>query len=158
MLKCIRNTSTDVEKTPNVATTPIGSWKHLHGRGEDLQVNVKSGQRIETPPRTWRRPGHITIAVDVEGNTSTDVEKTQRSFWACARPWKHLHGRGEDSLGPPGGQGWAETPPRTWRRQRRSHDHWLHIGNTSTDVEKTKRVVPVELDDEKHLHGRGEDP
>ena len=49
------NTSTDVEKTryPIAQTQPL--WKHLHGRGEDIERRLCWIESQETPPRTWRR-------------------------------------------------------------------------------------------------------
>ncbi len=55
MLKCIRNTSTDVEKTENMSEEKAIEWKHLHGRGEDRRWSLPLKSRRETPPRTWRR-------------------------------------------------------------------------------------------------------
>ena len=73
-----RNTSTDVEKTcpPGSCSGSIG--KHLHGRGEDTLLSSKTSHHLETPPRTWRRLYVTAQAVDFDGNTSTDVEKTAR--------------------------------------------------------------------------------
>ena len=50
-----------------------------------------------------------------------------------------------------------ETPPRTWRRRDTQIKPFFAVGNTSTDVEKTRsrRVSSSAL--RKHLHGRGED-
>ena len=50
------NTSTDVEKTRLPAASRPGSWKHLHGRGEDYALEK--------------------LVAGAVGNTSTDVEKT----------------------------------------------------------------------------------
>ena len=115
--------------------------KHLHGRGEDFEAARQSEPSGETPPRTWRRPGYYSGQRTFQGNTSTDVEKTDVHLLAqAAQPRKHLHGRGEDpaamflTFSP------IETPPRTWRRLfvwRRKHQ----VGrNTSTDVEKTQKA------------------
>ncbi len=91
------------------------------------------------------------------GNTSTDVEKTKppgkRS--RCFR--KHLHGRGEDCVCHVVQGRLAETPPRTWRRLAFKASAAALAGNTSTDVEKTIGIRIVRMQNEKHLHGRGED-
>ena len=50
-----------------------------------------------------------------------------------------------------------ETPPRTWRRLGHQERRHQHVGNTSTDVEKTAPARPRSPDARKHLHGRGED-
>ena len=72
--------------------------------------------------------------------------------------WKHLHGRGEDSLRKKPSKTTQETPPRTWRRRSGPTASTDYLGNTSTDVEKTRsedfRLGTIQ----KHLHGRGEDP
>ena len=54
---CVRNTSTDVEKTSSHNVDKSTSQKHLHGRGEDFNTTG--------------------IPSSVVRNTSTDVEKTQ---------------------------------------------------------------------------------
>ena len=71
-----RNTSTDVEKTSFTSARNSLARKHLHGRGEDTMVICMYGLGEETPPRTWRRRRHHTEPHLVQGNTSTDVEKT----------------------------------------------------------------------------------
>ena len=55
-LSSVRNTSTDVEKTPAHQDAQKLAKKHLHGRGEDSVAAAR--------------------AVPYAGNTSTDVEKT----------------------------------------------------------------------------------
>ena len=50
-----RNTSTDVEKTPEQSRVDRRSQKHLHGRGEDVPIFPLPTDGSETPPRTWRR-------------------------------------------------------------------------------------------------------
>ena len=74
----IGNTSTDVEKTDGYCYFERAEWKHLHGRGEDLGGIPSSLSRLETPPRTWRRPFLFGAFGNSFGNTSTDVEKTAR--------------------------------------------------------------------------------
>ena len=156
-----RNTSTDVEKTKSKPYVDLRFQKHLHGRGEDAIAAVFITLNTETPPRTWRRPRCLIpnnarnsetpprtwrrrdcneAGCTVEGNTSTDVEKTQTSRLSFSMPGKHLHGRGEDRFP------WlirvlsGETPPRTWRRPSRHGLRRLRSGNTSTDVEKTRNI------------------
>ena len=131
------NTSTDVEKT---SIQPSEYFRHQ-----------------ETPPRTWRRRGKRCLMDSSSRNTSTDVEKT-RTMKACPGILlKHLHGRGEDLQASLASAFMSETPPRTWRRLRLTSASMHHLGNTSTDVEKTRARVCVPGFFWKHLHGRGED-
>ena len=111
----------------------------------------------ETPPRTWRRPLTGEDDVTLLGNTSTDVEKTRKRGTKRERGRKHLHGRGEDAPAHYGDREPEETPPRTWRRLLVPRGVQSHLGNTSTDVEKTKTPDRARLSLQKHLHGRGED-
>ncbi len=98
------------------------------------------------------------VLLGILRNTSTDVEKTARTESKPGLPWKHLHGRGEDQELEMVPALCTETPPRTWRRLERESTNIERARNTSTDVEKTREVVPFNLRCEKHLHGRGEDP
>ena len=93
----------------------------------------------------------------ISGNTSTDVEKTQKQADHASAQEKHLHGRGEDLDFVLVVNWFEETPPRTWRRHRRAADHSRCLGNTSTDVEKTPAQAHSDRSIWKHLHGRGED-
>ena len=87
------------------------------------------------------------------GNTSTDVEKTNRPAIEVRR----LHGRGEDNDLMPKDCAVLETPPRTWRRPVTRRNLCRSGGNTSTDVEKTAGLRGLFSSQQKHLHGRGED-
>ncbi len=120
-----------------VAEDAVRSWKHLHGRGEDLAPPVFFGMSTETPPRTWRRLALASGCGRYLGNTSTDVEKTSAKPKESSIRWKHLHGRGEDMVSSLCTDKSLETPPRTWRRL------WLLHFRTRCQW--------------KHLHGRGED-
>ena len=91
-----RNTSTDVEKTLRQARQSLQRPKHLHGRGEDQRLDQFVNHGLETPPRTWRRLASGYKDMEVVGNTSTDVEKTEYVAIAGDTWEKHLHGRGED--------------------------------------------------------------
>ena len=127
-----------MEKTSYVPRLHRTSWKHLHGRGEDLpQADVESCW-AETPPRTWRRQPQRSSHPAKIGNTSTDVEKTLKSPPVKAIDRKHLHGRGEDHFIGSDMFWTVETPPRTWRRPSEDDKVLYFVG--------------------KHLHGRGEDP
>ena len=75
-LREMRNTSTDVEKTALSHLGFSSGQKHLHGRGEDASDGAMLAERLETPPRTWRRPCRVWSYIPSLGNTSTDVEKT----------------------------------------------------------------------------------
>ena len=151
------NTSTDVEKTMKTKRHRTPSWKHLHGRGEDIQVLLQCNLHQETPPRTWRRQGGTAKARSPDGNTSTDVEKTSSVSRTYQRSEKHLHGRGEDDRTNPPRSARLETPPRTWRRPSGALRPSAWLGNTSTDVEKTSMPDSAASFTWKHLHGRGED-
>ena len=123
------NTSTDVEKTTDRGSRTGVVWKHLHGRGEDVFTFLCTCSEKETPPRTWRRHPWMLAPVELDGNTSTDVEKTRWPLSFTVNGGKHLHGRGEDIAAMHARRTTSETPPRTWRRPPPR--------NTSTDVEKT---------------------
>ena len=110
------NTSTDVEKTSSSIFLPSLSWKHLHGRGEDFFLIICEYPKVETPPRTWRRPKPAQQSLAPRRNTSTDVEKTSQTSHLPNQEKKHLHGRGEDQVYTSKKSDVAETPPRTWRR------------------------------------------
>ena len=116
---------------------PGRRWKHLHGRGEDAVGRHSFCGAAETPPRTWRRPRYIEIL---------------RSHFG-----KHLHGRGEDLRAISLIWNEWETPPRTWRRLAKANILKQRSRNTSTDVEKTRRLMCGIWLRRKHLHGRGED-
>ena len=55
-----------------------------------------AGIGVETPPRTWRRRIYFGLTDTISRNTSTDVEKTQKTLDRLTDNEKHLHGRGED--------------------------------------------------------------
>ena len=57
-----RNTPTDVGKTLFQFIKTGAHGKHPHGRGEDENPHVALIYHVETPPRTWGRPGNIGIA------------------------------------------------------------------------------------------------
>tara|TARA_B100000446_G_scaffold187686_1_gene217674 strand:- start:9371 stop:10048 length:678 start_codon:yes stop_codon:yes gene_type:complete len=92
-----RNTPTDVGKTKNPPTSPAATWKHPHGRGEDLP---------------WYRVDRGGIR-----NTPTDVGKTVAILGHCGCREKHPHGRGEDRPTSVPISSVLETPPRTWGRR-----------------------------------------
>ena len=152
------NTSTDVEKTHCRQSPNCAARKHLHGRGEDSPKTISSTPRLETPPRTWRRPKLMPEPLRSFRNTSTDVEKTKVPQVSYLPFEKHLHGRGEDASRVVLPWTTTETPPRTWRRPLPDFVPLLTCRNTSTDVEKTYLVFSGNRVWEKHLHGRGEDP
>jgi hypothetical protein len=70
---------------------------------------------------------------------------------------KHPHGRGEDVLPIIRGMREAETPPRAWGRRSHYQCCPLKIRNTPTGVGKTWADYGLDLLEEKHPHGRGED-
>src|SRR5690606_10246312 len=75
-----RNTPTDVGKTSGAACPSATSWKHPHGRGEDLTPTDAAWGRLETPPRTWGRQLQRNPDRSLSGNTPTDVGKTARTM------------------------------------------------------------------------------
>ena len=152
-----RNTSTDVEKTDRSDDAFASARKHLHGRGEDVRLKSEGFLMGETPPRTWRRPEPCLAPPHALGNTSTDVEKTERPAQRSAAVEKHLHGRGEDLTSLCRVTCRQETPPRTWRRPTKTVGFQIGFRNTSTDVEKTYLSQFARPILRKHLHGRGED-
>ncbi len=139
------NTSTGVEKT--FATTSPGAFtkKHLHGRGEDIIVLIRSWLSKETPPRAWRRRTCHKMAQNKNRNTSTGVEKTGDTWRGIPRRQKHLHGRGEDLKSLAGQIRCSETPPRAWRRPHTVVNPVIYPRNTSTGVEKTHQAVLAAL-------------
>ena len=151
------NTSTDVEKTKKIYGLAAPEQKHLHGRGEDVRGSSTNCFAGETPPRTWRRQKSYGVFYSWFRNTSTDVEKTDLPCFGLVAPRKHLHGRGEDEPVRFQLRLLRETPPRTWRRLSLLWNMVGSLGNTSTDVEKTPSGARQIGEQEKHLHGRGED-
>src|SRR5690606_22611222 len=95
--KSARNTPTDVGKTDQQLTNTENQAKHPHGRGEDVAGNARGLIPVETPPRTWGRPGGTMSSGQNRGNTPTDVGKTLMSCWKMLKVRKHPHGRGEDT-------------------------------------------------------------
>ena len=91
------------------------------------------------------------------GNTPTGVGKTKRTRSAGDPIQKHPHGRGEDQRPAPSGLPRLETPPRAWGRPRAkgSPESWAR--NTPTGVGKTAAHEFLQVDCQKHPHGRGED-
>src|SRR5690606_7269087 len=151
------NTPTDVGKTIWHSTACIESRKHPHGRGEDPTIEARGYRRRETPPRTWGRPFSSLDGCILRRNTPTDVGKTQRRAHAATSVWKHPHGRGEDSSRAHSRCSTGETPPRTWGRPRLRRINRTAVGNTPTDVGKTRMPGAVRSRQRKHPHGRGED-
>src|SRR5690606_24710270 len=133
------NTPTDVGKTESRFSMLLASRKHPHGRGEDASGAAALPGTWETPPRTWGRRSPLRGTSRASGNTPTDVGKTWCGYNAARVLGKHPHGRGEDAQERISGQPAAETPPRTWGRQRQLSDLSGRIRNTPTDVGKTPR-------------------
>ena len=94
-----RNTSTYVEKIASRNRAKHKSRKHLHIRGENSLTSARLLLLSETPPHTWRKFDVFDITLKHFRNTSTYVEKLRfRScFYEIFR--KHLHIRGENSMG-----------------------------------------------------------
>ena len=131
------NTSTYVEKTVYGHTLTPLIRKHLHVRGEDLDMLRDKQFVSETPPRTWRRRTKYTCGIGGLRNTSTYVEKTYLQIPGALLKWKHLHVRGEDFHVMTAMTVALETPPRTWRRLNPANQLQYNGRNTSTYVEKT---------------------
>src|SRR5690606_27254776 len=86
-----------------------------------------------------------------------DVGKTSKRYGASSTKWKHPHGRGEDSSPRHLRRFLAETPPRTCRRLDVLMAVAILVGNTPTDVGKTREDRSRWPCRRKHPHGRGED-
>ncbi len=171
------NTPTGVGKTGRQCKLRSFTWKHPHGRGEDLGLSYKTNKVKETPPRAWGRRSCFPSRDAGGRNTPTGVGKTPTSRHIRRGLQKHPHGRGEDGL-PLGFLGlYRETPPRAWgrldvliemaadeetppRAWGRPHQHLTqHVvpRNTPTGVGKTAFLSSVSHLSQKHPHGRGED-
>src|SRR5690554_944331 len=112
---------------------------------------------METPPRTWGRRRSGAHPALRGRNTPTDVGKTELTHQPYTMSRKHPHGRGEDDK-PIRCPGLArETPPRTWGRHLAEVPRQGEVGNTPTDVGKTRLKIRRIHSREKHPHGRGED-
>jgi len=131
--------------------------KHLHVRGEDEICEDDIFNKLETPPRAWRRRKIKPSKNITSRNTSTCVEKTRRRRCAFDTQGKHLHVRGEDKLRETSKTESIETPPRAWRRRVKMKGVNVMVRNTSTCVEKTICFRSAGLFTMKHLHVRGED-
>ena len=112
------NTPTGVGKTGQREEIASTSWKHPHGRGEDLQHLHRAREKIETPPRAWGRHVSSFVSFWKSGNTPTGVGKTFCRGSENIVIWKHPHGRGEDSVLVSAALLVPETPPRAWGRPR----------------------------------------
>ena len=153
----LRNTPTDVGKTAQAIPAQGIHRKHPHGRGEDIAALCFSARFRETPPRTWGRPGLCRMVGFSWGNTPTDVGKTSARSAPGGAAWKHPHGRGEDMSVKVNSIPVLETPPRTWGRRSSPSKVLPAVGNTPTDVGKTKPYLVSFEQPQKHPHGRGED-
>ena len=132
-----RNTPTGVGKTQVQYVGKMPSWKHPHGRGEDVAQKFLTRRDWETPPRAWGRPKFKAAFERDERNTPTGVGKTPA--WGPGRSarGKHPHGRGEDSTRTAGKNIPTETPPRAWGRPQGREILDQTPRNTPTGVGKT---------------------
>ena len=153
-----RNTPTGVGKTASGVVPFASPWKHPHGRGEDPRSVAGLWIVKETPPRAWGRRRKNQMLDWILRNTPTGVGKTPPSSRILLLPWKHPHGRGEDSRSRRGGGLALETPPRAWGRHDVKKPDGRAEGNTPTGVGKTFTFDPDVASSWKHPHGRGEDP
>ena len=112
-----RNTSTYVEKTVCAVFVIVDVKKHLHIRGENASSLFCLHSFQETPPHTWRKRSPSDCHGFAHGNTSTYVEKTCAAVFLILNTQKHLHIRGENSIGSDANDG--------------------SVRNTSTYMEKT---------------------
>ena len=140
-------------------------------------MTSSQAMKMETPPRTWRKPPCLLRLSFFAGNTSTHVEKTPEPFLklrsqkrntsthvektrvSAMNPTlcrKHLHARGENVGCYSWGYVLGETPPRTWRKLPVWRPLTKKSRNTSTHVEKTDTDLANLTYPEKHLHARGE--
>ena len=72
----LRITSTYVEKTTWNRYDAFIIWDHLHIRGENQSVAIKSSKFGGSPPHTWRKPVMPNHYCQTHRITSTYVEKT----------------------------------------------------------------------------------
>ena len=91
-----RNTPTGVGKRLLPRQAQNGTWKHPHGRGEELGEFARADEAEETPPRAWGRVIKRDFRVAVPGNTPTGVGKSPHVEPGEHLEWKHPHGRGEE--------------------------------------------------------------
>ncbi len=135
-----RNTPTHVGKTTGRSCSRTARKKHPHARGEDGVAERDGRAEVETPPRTWGRPGEKEKSLWTKRNTPTHVGKTEE-IWQDARlRGKHPHARGED------------TAPRAFTCQAQSavRNTPTHVGKTQHDALSRRLLL-------KHPHARGED-
>ncbi len=140
-----------------MALLVFSTWKHPHGRGEDLLTGAICAVKRETPPRAWGRHHPASKRRRAMRNTPTGVGKTCPGLSAQPGPWKHPHGRGEDCAEFTVTYTATETPPRAWGRPFYVLGRERGARNTPTGVGKTSAACCVTEYFEKHPHGRGED-
>ncbi len=151
-----RFTSTCVETFCRAFAGTHSPTVHLHVRG-DVPVQAAAGGRVAgSPPRAWRRY-HRWSQLSIHTRfTSTCVETFAfASRFAFAVP-VHLHVRGDVEYYLFSLQCCPGSPPRAWRRWRRTKPQKLASRFTSTCVE-TFTVCPVAASiTSVHLHVRGD--
>ena len=84
-------------KTLFNADALMGTKKHPHSRGEDVDIVDRECEWPETPPLTWGRLAHAYFPWLHSGNTPTHVEKTESAQVPPPKIQKHPHSRGEDA-------------------------------------------------------------
>ena len=124
-------------KTLFNADALMGTKKHPHSRGEDVDIVDRECEWPETPPLTWGRPSWREIKGMQVRNTPTHVGKTQKCIHDCMTQKKHPHSRGEDFILKLQRSQKRETPPLTWGRRYLMRLHVDILGNTPTHVGKT---------------------
>ena len=110
-----RITSTYVENTLSGSSSGVGSWDHLHIRGEYLGYDCDRIEGTGSPPHTWRILIRINARCSSNGITSTYVENTQRRTTSVNYLEDHLHIRGEYVVSLSEFKPALGSPPHTWR-------------------------------------------
>ncbi len=109
-----------------------------------------------SPPHSWRilclyRQKVVRLRI-----TSTLVENTIFYIDQSNKCWDHLHTRGEYCHHLHAKSALEGSPPHSWRILTKQQPNRLILGITSTLVENTFQENNLHLNDQDHLHTRGE--
>ena len=111
---------------------------------------------IGSPPHTWRIQHKLNSLARPRGITSTYVENTLLFCFLVNVNKDHLHIRGEYQRSAASFRCSLGSPPHTWRIRLAFLPALGKLGITSTYVENTAEIKPVEFSSQDHLHIRGE--
>ena len=129
---------------------------HLHIRGEYGRNSFDSKHDLGSPPHTWRilesgRSSNLKFRI-----TSTYVENTINALVTEKISWDHLHIRGEYLTSGYFMNLLRGSPPHTWRILQLKPIELILVRITTTYVENTIMLPWDYVNDEDHLHIRGE--